>query len=1084
MFQNISERLTSITEILVETNKTLIVLKGFSTDSLKNIELPKLFDEDLDLNLIYLDKNKQNLMIAAVQKLSNPNRIFWCTYEEFLTVSRAAIENFYNIKIFYNNLYFNHFPLCYKIENLPEIYDRYFENLEDNYTIPEEVEIISKYYGDIIKLKNGSYYISFSGKEDDEIRFYENKSLLSDFAVTTSNESFVELSEDEEEFLLIIENLKNEIKINKELLISWKGDLRQYSHNYLERLFVLETLIPTLKIRRVNQIIESSYIKNEVEYKEILKKYWSYPSFRALKMYKNVDDFDNPKEINLIPQSQIINDLVEQAEFATSGKEFRDIFVTSSTGAGKSIMFQVPAVFLAEKKNLLTIVISPLIGLMKDQVYSLQDKNINFSATINSEVSPVEKINIVNRIQNGEISILYISPETLLSRSDIKMLIGERKVGLFVIDEAHIVTTWGKAFRSDYWYLGNYLQKLRKEMKFPIATFTATAIYGGIEDMYTETRDSLYLVNPINYFGYVKRDDLSVSLKKIKSDHISRDREYLSTKYELLHERLKRAYKKQKKVLVYFPFVKFIREFYNYLEINADDSLLNSTSQYYGTMKKDEKNDSFHRYKNGESLIMLATKAFGMGIDIPNINNVIHFAPTGNVCDYIQEIGRAARDEKILGKAYFDFMTKDFNHVKRLHGISTIKKTQLIQVMDKILSIYSKEKNKKFARNLLVNSEDFRYIFDRGTKTDFENDELDNKLKTALLIIEKDFINKLGYSPIVARPRSVFSTEYVMVKSEIENEFVQTYYRYLKKVKSIKNNYYYGGIYKFDLKMLWEEKFKEISFPQFKYHFHMKEDTLNLKYIEFIESVFLLDIDIQNNNEYTVLNKITSFTDKIQKIMSKFVRSEKFITTAQFVSEIEKAFNKSKYQAESLANQIIQSIISYQETLKKTRTQRVNIITIREQGQEIKFKLFPSANDFVLFIKVHAEKLFKLSDNNQATGKYEIYLTKSNKLEVEKTFIVLGLLELLDILLYEVKGGDNPEIFIRVNSKLQIEKAIKSAEKYSNLILNNVYKRHQISVAMLTYLFEKEVETSEFWDYIEDYFLGKIPNEVNEKIEF
>lgn len=188
------------------------------------------------------------------------------------------------------------------------------------------------------------------------------------------------------------------------------------------------------------------------------------------------------------------NDIVLQANAALEGKDFRDIFVTSPTGAGKSIMFQIPAVYLAEKykeNKPLTIVISPLIGLMNDQVYNLQNKDITFSATINSEISPVEKMNIITKIQNGEISILYVSPETLLSRSDIKMLIGDRKVGLLVIDEAHIVTTWGKSFRSDYWYLGNYIQKLRKKMKFPIATFTATAIYGGVEDMYSETRDSL-----------------------------------------------------------------------------------------------------------------------------------------------------------------------------------------------------------------------------------------------------------------------------------------------------------------------------------------------------------------------------------------------------------------------------------------------------------------------------------------------------------------------------------------------------------------------------------------------------------------
>ncbi|SOC24061.1 ATP-dependent DNA helicase RecQ [Ureibacillus xyleni] len=1076
MYEN--EHLNRILKQENFTIKTLLVLKGFSTKSLRTIDVPKLFDNEIGSNLVDLEKNKQNLILAAITKLSLPETVFWCTYEELLTVSKASIENFYNIKIYYNNLFCNYFPLSYHIDNLPSIYDQYFENIEDHYNIPEEVELITKFYGNIMKVDQHNFYVSYVQKEDDELEFYSYDTLTTKFPITTSYETFIEISEDEEEFIHQTEELLED-KTKNEINITWKGDLGQFSHRYIERMAVLQTIIPSLKIQQIQQSIEITQIEKEGEYIDILQRYWGYNSFRPLKMYKNVDNFENPKEITNIPQSQIINDLVTQAELATSGQKYRDIFVTSSTGAGKSIMFQVPAVYLAEQHDLLTIVISPLIGLMKDQVYSLQDKKVNFSATINSEISPVEKMNIVNRVQSGEISILYISPETLLSRSDIKMLIGERKVGLFIIDEAHIVTTWGKAFRSDYWYLGNYIQKLRKEMKFPIATFTATAIYGGVEDMYKETRDSLHMVNPINYFGYVKRDDLSVSLKKIDSDHISRDREYLATKYELLHERLKRFNKKGKKVLVYFPFVKFINEFYEYLELHATETLLSSTSKYYGSMKKEEKNQSFLLFKNGDSLVMLATKAFGMGIDIPDIDHVIHFAPTGNVCDYIQEIGRAARAEDLQGKAYFDFLSKDFNHVKRLHGISTIKKTQLIQVMDKILSIYSKGKNKKYARNLLISSEDFRYIFERSNKSDFENDDLDNKLKTALLIIEKDFINKLGYSPIIARPRSIFSSEFVKVKRDIENDFAKTYSKYVKKVKSVDENYF-GGIYKLDLKLLWEDKFKDISFPQFKYQFHQKDDSLKLRYIEFIESVFILNLDLLNKKEFTFLNDVHKFVEQLQSILSKFVRMETFFTQEQFAVELQKVVSKSKYEAESLANQILQSLFSYQDALKKTRTQRVNIITVREKGDVAKYKLFIGANDFINFMTNHIDKLIKISETN-LEGKYELFLTKSSKLEVEKTFIALGLLESLDLLLYEVRGGDNPEIFIRVNSKLQIEKAILNAEKYHNTILSNVYNRHQISVAMLTFLFERQVETEEFWEYIEDYFLGRIPNEVLEK---
>ncbi|RKO62531.1 DEAD/DEAH box helicase [Caldibacillus debilis] len=1060
------------------SKKTLIVLKGFPKKSLQNLSIPKLFADSFEW-LLDLEEKKSELMIAAVQKLNEPNLAYWCTFEELVAVSRNALENLYDIKIYRNNLFNNFYPLNYHIPDIDTVYEKYFDNLEDQLLIPEEIRLITKYYGNMIRLSNGSFYISFTNKEEDEIPVFEQKPLSFPFPEIEETDHLIDLSEDETPFLEMLDSFHSFNTVPDKIVLGWRGDLDQFSHQYLERLEALSNLFPKISIFRKKQIVEDTTIKREEEYKKILRTYWGYSDFRQLKMYKNVDDPVNPKETILISQAQIIHDLVEQAERAMHDQPFRDIFVTSSTGAGKSLMFQIPAVYLAEKYKLLTIVISPLIGLMKDQVYSLQSKDITFSATINSEISPVEKMNIINKIQNGDISILYISPETLLSRSDISMLIGERKVGLFIIDEAHIVTTWGKSFRADYWYLGNYLQKLRRSMKFPVATFTATAIYGGIEDMFGETKDSLYMVNPINYFGYVKRDDLKLHLHRIDRE-ISQEKEYLSTKFFLLHERMIRAYKKEKKTLIYFPFVSLIRDFYMYLEREAEPELLKNVVTYYGTMKKEEKEDNFLKFKNGDCLFMLATKAFGMGIDISNIENVIHYAPTGNVCDYIQEIGRAARDEHLIGNAYFDFSKKDFKYVNMLHGISTIKKRQLIQVMEKILSIYKKEKNKKYARNLLISSEDFHYIFSRNQHSDFDKDELDNKLKTALLIIEKDFINKLGYSPIVARPRSIFSIEYVKVKRDSEQEFVKTFKDYAKKIHALDEDYF-GGVYQIDMRRLWENHYKELSFPQFKYYFHQKDQRLQLNCLDILESVFVIDIDLYQKNESTFLREVRTISEQLSNILGRFIRSEEYFYISDLAREVQRMYGKSKYQADSLANQILQSIIRFQDALRKTRTQRVHIITEKESGAEQKYKLTVRSDDFFRFLITHMEKLLYQSIK-MSNGKYKLFLTKGNTLEVEKTFIVLGLLESMEKLLYEVKGGDNPEIFIRVNSQLQIERVIHNPEKYENMILKNVYQRHLISVAMLTYLFENEVPTEQFWEYIEDYFLGIIPDEVYEKV--
>ena len=241
-----------------------------------------------------------------------------------------------------------------------------------------------------------------------------------------------------------------------------------------------------------------------------MKRHWGYDNFRNFKVYDLPSLDKGEKIICEVSQEQIISDIVRQVENCMNGDNIQDIFVTAPTGAGKSVIFQIPAIYLAEKYNLLTIVISPLIGLMNDQVKNLTLKNYQQAETINSDISPILKEQIIEKISEGACNILYISPETLLSRSDIEQLIGDRIIGLVVIDEAHIVTTWGKQFRPDYWYLGDHIKKLRKIQSnrkghsFIIATFTATAIYKGVEDMYNETIAALHLDN-LSWIHQAKR---------------------------------------------------------------------------------------------------------------------------------------------------------------------------------------------------------------------------------------------------------------------------------------------------------------------------------------------------------------------------------------------------------------------------------------------------------------------------------------------------------------------------------------------------------------------------------------------------
>ena len=176
---------------------------------------------------------------------------------------------------------------------------------------------------------------------------------------------------------------------------------------------------------------------------------------------------------------------------AVEGKSILAVF---PTGGGKSITFQVPALMSGEQVKGLTVVISPLQSLMKDQVDNLRKNNITDAVTINGLLDPIERAKSFESVENGSASILYISPESLRSKSIERLLLG-RKVVRFVIDEAHCFSSWGQDFRVDYLYIGDYLKQLQEkkglQQPIPVSCFTATAKQKVIEDISTYFKDKL-----------------------------------------------------------------------------------------------------------------------------------------------------------------------------------------------------------------------------------------------------------------------------------------------------------------------------------------------------------------------------------------------------------------------------------------------------------------------------------------------------------------------------------------------------------------------------------------------------------------
>ncbi len=175
-----------------------------------------------------------------------------------------------------------------------------------------------------------------------------------------------------------------------------------------------------------------------------------------------------------------------QKEAVKAAIDNKSLVAVFPTGGGKSVTFQVPALMAGENTKGLTVVISPLQSLMKDQVDNLANANITEAVTINGLLDPIERAKSLARVENGSASLLYISPESLRSKTIERLLLG-RNIVRFVIDEAHCFSAWGQDFRVDYLYIGDFIKSLQNkkglESSIPVSCFTATAKQQVIRDI-------------------------------------------------------------------------------------------------------------------------------------------------------------------------------------------------------------------------------------------------------------------------------------------------------------------------------------------------------------------------------------------------------------------------------------------------------------------------------------------------------------------------------------------------------------------------------------------------------------------------
>jgi ATP-dependent DNA helicase RecQ len=293
----------------------------------------------------------------------------------------------------------------------------------------------------------------------------------------------------------------------------------------------------------------------------------------------------------------------------------RDVLCVMPTGGGKSLCYQLPALLL----DGLTLVVSPLIALMKDQVDVLQQRGIR-ATLLNSTLDPDEQRLRLQEIEAGRYDLVYVAPERFRSPRFVEAM-GRVKPALLAIDEAHCISEWGHDFRPDYAKIG----QARRALGFPpCIALTATAT----DLVRRDIADQLDLQDPAQFVTGFDRPNLRYGVIEAR-----RDEDKLAALARLLDETPGPA-------IVYAS----SRDRCKNVGIFLEKELRRSTVVYHAGLGRDERSQAQDRFMSGEAEIVVATNAFGMGVDKANIRSVVHFNMPGTLEAYYQEAGRAGRD--------------------------------------------------------------------------------------------------------------------------------------------------------------------------------------------------------------------------------------------------------------------------------------------------------------------------------------------------------------------------------------------------------------------------------------------------------
>ena len=428
------------------------------------------------------------------------------------------------------------------------------------------------------------------------------------------------------------------------------------------------------------------------------------------------------------------------------------------TGTGKSLCYQIPALSRYDKTGALTVVISPLVALMADQVAGLEARGIGSCVAINGLLSMPERADALDRVRLGDAGILLVSPEQLRSVA-LRRVLGQREIGAWVLDEAHCLSKWGHDFRPDYRYVGRFIsEKAGQEPIPPVLCLTATAKPDVVADIALHFRDKLGIELKV-FDGGAHRANLEFAVVPTTGGE----------KFPHIHQILMADLPPETPggAIVYCATrrqAEEVAEFLQVKEVAAD--------YFHSKLPPETKKSVQQRFIGGELRVIAATNAFGMGIDKPDVRLVIHADITGSLENYLQEAGRAGRDRQ-TARCVLLYTPDD---VERQFGMSARSRLTRQEIHGVLRALRNLDRKKRLGGEVVATAgeilgEDDEKVFERDSATD------DTRVRTAIAWLEEAVLLTREENRVQVFPSSLRVNSVEEARTKLEKKPISDAYR-------------------------------------------------------------------------------------------------------------------------------------------------------------------------------------------------------------------------------------------------------------------------------------------------------------------